>query len=351
MPVNPIPKQVQEQLKIVKSHGAAGAIEFVWLSDVEPEPIDWLWYPYIPRRKLTLFTGAEGIGKSFITATLASIVSNGWRFPFAETETEAGRVLFLAQEDGTADTLKPRLMLANANHRNIAAITSPFAFDDLGLLRFQNLVAQIKPSLILLDPIFSYFKGGTNINLATEIRPVTTRLTTIAEEYNAAIVAVRHIGKSKGGGEGRAAGLGSIDLRAIARSEIIIGRDPDNPAEGALIHDKCNIAPLGKPVGYEITDRGLCWLGTTSLTAEKVLSPFKPENGGAKLAYVEAMNFLREVLADGARYAHEVRQHAKELGITEKTLRTARERLKIASYKRGGQYGGDDQYVWELPAR
>lgn len=327
----------------------SGGIEFAWLSEVEAREIEWLWYPYIPRKKLTLFTGEEGIGKSYITAALAAVVSNGWKFPNSDEYVPEGKVLFLAQEDDADDTLKPRLVKVGAKHENIATVTGPLVFDEIGLLRFESLMDKIRPTLVFIDPFFSYLPGDTNINLATAIRPVTTRLTEIAVEYNAAFVPVRHIGKSKGGGDARAAGLGSIDLRAIARSEVLIGRDPDNRAKGAFIHDKCNYAPKGESLGYEITHEGIFWLGASSLTAAQLLAPAKTGIPEGNSGWAEAMRFLREALREGEREAKEVQKEAHALGITERSLRTARQKIGVVVFKTGGYFGGDVKWKWKLP--
>ncbi|HEY0429007.1 MAG TPA: AAA family ATPase [Pyrinomonadaceae bacterium] len=326
-----------------------GGVKFAWLSDVEAKSVEWLWFPYIPRKKITLFTGEEGIGKSYITSALGAVVSNGWKFPNSEEYIKEGKVLFLAEEDDAEDTLKPRLTQVGAKHENIATVTEPITFDEMGLLRFENLMEKIKPALVFIDPFFSYVPKDTNINLATAIRPITTRLTEIAVEYNASFILVRHIGKAKGGGEGRAAGLGSIDLRAIARSEIIIGRDPQSRTKGAFIHDKCNYAMKGESLGYEITHEGLFWLGASNLTATQILTSFKPETSDNQAGWVEAMKFLREALKEGERCAKEVQKEAHDLGITERSLRTARQKLGVVVFKTGGYFGGDVQWKWKLP--
>lgn len=340
-------EEIQAEAERLADDTGSG-IKFSWLSDVQAKTVEWLWYPYIPKKKITLFTGEEGIGKSYITAALAAVVSNGWRFPTGDENIPEGRVLFLAQEDDAEDTLKPRLINVGAKHENIATVTEPIVFDELGLLRFENLMEKIKPTLVFIDPFFSYMPGDMNINLATAIRPITTRLTEIAVEYNASFIPVRHIGKAKGGGEGRAAGLGSIDLRAIARSEIIIGRDPESKTKGAFIHDKCNYAPKGESLGYEITHEGFFWLGTSNLTAAQILSTFKTQSSDSS-GWAEAVRFLREALKEGERCAKDVQKEAHDLGITERSLRTARQKLGVVVFKTGGYFGGDATWKWKLP--
>jgi len=62
----------------------------------------------------------------------------------------------------------------------------------------------------------------------------------------------------------------------------------------------------------------------------------------------EAINFLKEVLCDGAVSAVEVQRQAKEVGITMSTLRRAREGIGVESKRRGGA-AGMGEWIWELP--
>jgi hypothetical protein len=46
------------------------------MADIEPEPVEWLWHPYIPFGKLTSVEDDPGIGKSWLTMALAAQVPN-----------------------------------------------------------------------------------------------------------------------------------------------------------------------------------------------------------------------------------------------------------------------------------
>ncbi len=162
-----------------------------------------------------------------------------------------------------------------------------------------------------------------------------------------AIVALRHIAKNKGNGDARAAGLGSIDLRAAARSVLLIGQDPDDENQRAIVQTKNNLGPLAEPLGYQIRDGNFFWTGKSRLTSARILSNVADEETrGAKR---EAEEFLRERLANGMRPVTEVRKDARAAGISERTLRRAREGLGVKSRKGGGHFGGDPGWQWELP--
>ncbi len=97
----------------------------VQLSNVAPRPIHWLWPQRIPLGKLTLLVGDPAVGKSLLAADIAARVSAGIPWPDAPNETnQPAGVVLLCTEDDLADTVRPRLDAANADHRRIAAITS-----------------------------------------------------------------------------------------------------------------------------------------------------------------------------------------------------------------------------------
>ncbi|MCL2696114.1 MAG: AAA family ATPase [Clostridiales bacterium] len=47
------------------------------MSDVTPEPVAFLWDPYIPLGKVTVLQGDPGMGKTFLAARIAAVVSRG----------------------------------------------------------------------------------------------------------------------------------------------------------------------------------------------------------------------------------------------------------------------------------
>ena len=49
-------------------------LELIRMSDIQPEEVQWLWYPYIPLGKLTVIQGDPGEGKTtFVLAVIAAL--------------------------------------------------------------------------------------------------------------------------------------------------------------------------------------------------------------------------------------------------------------------------------------
>jgi hypothetical protein len=324
-------------------------LEVVCLTDVESEETNWLWKPFIPIGEFTLIDGIEGLGKSWVCCALACAVAGGNRLPFSESEAfPPSNVLIMSAEDSLSKTVKPRLISMKANLTRIFAIDELFSLsDDKDLIRFEAIIAKYEPILVIIDPIFSY-TGGKNLNQESESRPIAQKLIKIAQKFNCAILGVRHIGKSKGNGEARAAGLGSISWRASARSGLLVGKDEET-GETAICQTKCNLAPTANfAVGYEIKDGNFYWKGEPSkLTPDKMLA--QPKDNETKAQQTEAVEFLREVLKDGERLSTEVTIEAKELKLTDYSIRKAKAILGVESFKKGGNFGGEKSWYLRLP--
>jgi hypothetical protein len=317
----------------------------VRLSDVEPEDVSWLWFPYIPRGKLTMLDGEEGIGKSWLLCALAARISQGERLPFAD-EDVAGNVLLLSgSEDGLSDTVRPRLDGVGADCTRIYAIDEPFTLNDAGLLRLAERIAEIAPVLVVIDPLFDYVGARTDINRDNETRAQTKPLRELAERFSCALVAVRHIGKAKGNGEARAAGLGGIGWRAAGRSNLLVGADPQDRSKRAMVLTKSNLADVraAKAIGFTLDAGQFYWLGASELTAERILSRFEDAEERAEKS--EAVSFLRSALSDGAKAANDIKAAATQAGFSERNLRTARTKLGVVIRKEG--FTG--KWVWSLP--
>jgi len=53
----------------------------VCMADVEPQEVDFLWLPYLPKGKLALLEGDPGLGKTYLALAIAAAVSRGFPLP------------------------------------------------------------------------------------------------------------------------------------------------------------------------------------------------------------------------------------------------------------------------------
>lgn len=325
----------------------SGPLSIVRMADVEPETVSWLWHPYIARGKFTIIEGDPGLGKSWLTCALACAVSHGRGFPEAEP-FEPGNVLMLSAEDGLGDTLRPRLNAVGAEVTRVFALNELITFSTSGLFRLEAAIIEHKPLLVIIDPLFAFTGGKMDINRANESRAISAPLAAIAERHGCAMVAVRHLGKSRGGGHALNAGIGSIDFTAAARSVLLVGRDPDDEKKRAIVQTKNNLAPLGVAIGFKVEGDKFRWTGASDLTAARMLLVASSDEERGNIG--EAAEFLHEILSDGPQPASAVKAAARHAGVSEATLRRARNRLGIRPIKRGQPSTERQCWVWELPA-
>lgn len=323
----------------------SAALQIVRMVDIEAEEVNWLWHPFIALGKLTILEGDPGLGKSWLTCALAAAVSRGRGLPGTDS-FEPANVLMLSAEDGLGDTLRPRLDAVGADVSRVFALAEPLTFDTPGLIRLEAAIIEYQPKLVIIDPLFAFTGGKVDIHRANECRAISAPLAAIAERQGCAMLAVRHLGKSRGGGHALNAGIGSIDFAAAARSVLLVGRDPDDESKRAIVQTKNNLAPHGEAIGYKLEDGRFWWTGESTLTAGRILTAIADES--ERSALTEAVEFLRVALADGPREVDEVRAEARRAGISEQTLRRARERVGLRA-KREGLPGMRQQFTWALP--
>ncbi|HKZ02289.1 MAG TPA: AAA family ATPase, partial [Pyrinomonadaceae bacterium] len=320
-------------------------LKFIRMADVQAKAVEWFWSLYIAFGALTIMEGPPGVGKSTLACVLASGTTRGEGLP-GMGKFSPGNVLLCSAEDSKAHVLRPRLDAAGADVTKVFALDEPLTLNVQGRMHFEAAVIEYEPKFILLDPFFAYTGGKVDIHRANEMRDITAWLTTIAEKYHNAIVAVRHLAKSRGYGQALNAGLGSIDLVAAARSVLLVGQDPDDGRKRAMVQIKNNLGPIGPAVGFTLEDGMFYWTGESDITAARILSIGNQEE---RSAIDEAVEFLREALADEDRETTDVTAEAKRAGISDKTLRNARERLNIRA-RRSGLPGTKQKFFWSLPA-
>ncbi len=303
--------------------------QVVTRATVQPEPVSWLWEPYVPRRKLTLVEGDPGMGKTWFMLQIAASLSQGYGLPGQEGTLQGKHnhgqpVLYLSTEDGLADTLRPRLDAAGADCTKIHALTGWRTQDgetvttgsstlaDLPVIK--AAMAEYHPALVIIDPLQAYLGAKTDMYRANEVRPLLAELVLVAEQYDCAIVCVRHLSKHL---QSRAMyrGLGSIDCTAAARSVLLVGEEPSSEGEGGrssesaparcvLAQSKCSLAPKGLSLVFELRDGRFYWGGQSHITADDMVKGLQP-TARRDTEVQKAEEWLRTHLCRGQRPAKE----------------------------------------------
>ena len=312
----------------------------VCMADIEEREVEWLWKPYIPYRKITLFRGDPGLGKTYFALMVASIVSNGWAFPdkygdTGFTPTAAGNVLFLTAEDDLEDTIKPRLRKAKADMSKIHSFTDYITFADP---QFEDLLKECSPRLVIIDPLQAFLGEGIDMHRANEIRPIFSHVRHLAERYNCSFIMLEHLNKNPGG-KAIYRGLGSMDITGAARSVLMFGCDPQNDANKGFIHAKSNLDRKGEIVGFSITEHGLEWNPNTTLTDDMILG-HSTKSGRPSYEVDEAVEFLKEQLQGNFITADEIYKRAEAQGISKRTLQRAKKEAGVDTVQK------DRKWYW-----
>jgi hypothetical protein len=351
-------------------------LDVVRMSDVKPEPIEWLWRGRFARGKPTLLMGDPGLGKSLITHFSSAIVSTGGTWPDGET-CERGSAILFTTEDGLADTVAPRLIAAGADMPRVLAVrgvldteadmaTRMFALTEhLALL--EQLIYETNAIFVSMDPISAYLGPDVNSHKESDVRAVLGPLSLLAERTRIVLVMLMHLNKGSGVSALYRA-CGSIAFPALAR--VVLGVAPDpNTEDGRrrlLLPIKMNIGQMSDGIGYRIEpapplnhtilrnvseeDRPpvIAW-DKEPVTIDAASALDRSGTAQEVGAAAEVKSVLKELLADGKVAATKCKAVIKEATgvISETTLLKAKRELGVKVRREG--YGDSGTWYWEIP--
>ena len=309
-------------------------LKLLTMSDIPSEEVRWLWRPYLPRGKITIVQGDPGEGKTTFVLALAALLTRGLPMPGDTESLPPMNVIYQTAEDGLADTVKPRLTALGADCSCGLVIDESERELTLSDRRLSQAIQETGAGLLVLDPIQAYLGDGVDMHRANEVRPIFKRLGQLAEQTGCAIVLVGHMNKMQGA-KSAYRGLGSIDFRAAARSVLLVGRSKDDSVVRVVVHDKSSLAPEGASILFSLhSDTGFSWNGFCDTTAGELLSG----NGPGTTKTEQAERLLLELLKNGEVASEELVRESSARGISERTLKIAKQNQGIISVRRGDHW-------------
>ena len=310
---------------VLKEPSKPETVKIIRMSDVELTPVEWLWKPYLPFGKLSVLQGNPGEGKTYFAMHLAAACTNGKLLPNME-RMEPFNVIYQTAEDGLGDTVKPRLMEAEADLERVLVIDDRDTPLTLADERIARAIRENNARLVIIDPVQAFLGADVDMNRANEVRPIFRSLGDIAQATGCAIVLIGHLNKAAGT-QSTYRGLGSIDITAAVRSLLFIGKLKDSPTTRVLIHEKSSLAPPGQSLAFSLGDeKGFEWIGAYDITADELLAGTDTAKTESKTA--QAQMLILELLADGKRMpSAELEKTVNERGISSRTMRTAKSRI------------------------
>ena len=319
-------KKVIQETVTMKMQEKEALVPMLCYKDIEQTSVEWLWFPYIPFGKLTIIQGNPGEGKTYFAMMLTAACTNRKLFPNME-DIEPFNVIYQTAEDGMGDTIKPRLVEAGADLSRVMVIDDSEEVLTLSDDRIEKAVRQNHVRLVIIDPVQAFIGADVDMNRANEVSPVFRKLGMIAEKTSCAIVLIGHLNKSSGT-QSTYRGLGSIDIMEAVRSLIFIGKVRKDPTTRVLIHEKSSLAPPGETMAFKLGDEeGFRWVGAYEISADELLDGKEGKATETKLE--RGAKLIQELLVDKNEISiRELDDKAKEQGISGRTMRDVRSRMK-----------------------
>jgi AAA domain len=262
----------------------------------------------------------------------------------------------LSAEDSSSDTLRPRLEAAGACLDRIHVLRAAHIE---GQRTTFDLAADLRPlgehidaigdvALVLIDPITSYM-GRIDSHRTTDVRRVLEPLADFAEKHNVAVVGISHPPKAT---QTKAihAVTGSGAFVAAPRL-VFIAMEELESQRSLLLAVKNNLGALAPGLAYRrvqtIVSKGIVashivWdTAPVTITANEALAVAN----NPPPAMGEAIDFLRQELANGPQPQKDLKKSAEAAAISWSTVKRAKKALNVKTSKVGLTEG----WQWRLP--
>jgi hypothetical protein len=249
----------------------------VCAADIIETPIEFLWFPYLPLREITLVTGLTGSCKTTYLIYIIALMSRGKQLP-GEQDISVKRVLYCVKEDSVDSTTVPRLREAGADLLQVQIYSRAdfLSFDEF-IQRVENEVTTFGIDLIVIDPLDSFLDFDADTS-KPNMRMHLEKLKDLVERLHKTLIFVRH-GNKQANQSAIGRVLGSVAFTATCRSLLVFGKHPTKDGYYCMAHAKINIEKKGETRVFTLKDTNtphiakVIPVGTTALTADELSNP------------------------------------------------------------------------------
>ena len=332
-------------------------------AEVVARPVKWAWRDRIALGKLTALSGRPKIGKGLLYSDLIARVTRGQ----LDGDLDGPRhAIIVTTEDDPGDSLKPRLMAADADLTRASFFQmgtkdEPVPFrvpehaEELG-----RRIGETRAALVVIDPLVEFIDGKLDTHKSHAVRQALASLNVIAREHVCALPVIIHLNKGAST-DPLLRQEASAAFTQVVRGGLLLGHDPEDPQGDAgdqrvLAVSASNLAAIADSLVYrietrrvigdtgeEISTAGMVQIGTSSADGHDLLRG--QDDPDQRADRDEAVEFLIAELKGGKRPAADVQRAAKKAGISTWQLKRGKRELKVKSSK-DGMDGG---WWWELP--
>ena len=330
----------------------AAAVNLADWRSIQIEPIRWLMLNLVPLAELTIVEGPGGVGKTTAMLDIMARLSRGEPMPDGTPPQPASNALLIASEEDRVSLLKAKLIAAGADLARIGLVESigtdqhwfSLPSDAPAIL---DAVRKRDARFVFIDALFSHFGDGLSSNKPQDVRGVLRPLSALAHETGAAVIAIRHWGKTARAAMDR--GLGSADIRNVARSVLTIGPHPAETETRRYVVAvaKANLGPAADALTYSIESARIeaplgtvevarvAWGDRARISADDLANAALPS--AEEQTRVEiATDLLSDALSDGNTVPSEdLYALAKHQNISPTCLKRAAKRLGIIHERSG----------------
>ncbi|MGU3501885.1 AAA family ATPase [Mycobacterium sp. C31M] len=383
-------------------------LQLTWASEIEPEPVPWLWVDISAANTWTPGSPAGSAPDPMFVDDIASVAKGRtWTAPEVETDGRiacgmvsiaAGRegsgkssfgiwltarvtrgtlpgahygqpkaVFYLATEDSWKHTLVPRLMAAGADMRKVGrievvqhkgAVVTLSLPDDTELLT--QAIIDNGVALVVVDPLMSTLGQGLDANGSRDVRTALEPLAAMADRTGAAVVGIAHFNKASGlDSLSRITGSGAF--KDIPRAVFVFADDGDERVFSQRKNStgRCDLPSLVYEIQSEVIDTptGKTSTGLFRFTgiAQRTVEDMLADERRPRRRRSDAAQFIIDYITEhadeqtGEVDSADVVAAGEAEGYKGKQLTDARNRCsdpKISTRKEG--YGRASRTFWKI---
>jgi|GEM_PF-2074681 len=303
-------------------------------------PISWRWRGWLPNGFVTLLVGESGMCKSQVALHIAKCCTTGEHWPDGTSfNGEPGTALWGEAESAQALNLSNGKAWDISLERFYTPFKDPMMAIELDKIEHQAEIERLaflpEVKIIIVDSLRGAQRKDEN---SSEAAQCVFWLASLAMKTGKPVLLLHHLNKPPQDETGR------ININRIRGSSAIVQParviwavdKPDPQSERRRLYViKNNLCKFAPPIGITITDYGLQFCD----------SPREPR----KLTLVDrGKEFLQALLSEKPLTPKEIFDKGKDLGFSDKTIRTAAEKLQVVYHRKG--FGSGSEYLWSLPS-
>ena len=318
--------------------------------------IEWVWKGKIARGFLTVLGASQGSGKSFVAMDFAWRIIHNIGFPDGAPIIRSGANIIYV--DGE---MVPQI--ANERAKNYELDSSKLFLMlpdegemlDLGKTHYQDrlseMVAYLKPELIIIDSLSSVHSSGQNN--VEDVRNLLGFFVRLVSWADCGLLLIHHIRKTSGNGPrmmnhdldiSDLSGSGYITQQArVVMSLRVIQTtqdfDPNGPRELKVI--KNNLGPYDSPLGFSFAPTHT--EGVVLKWDDKAPEPYQEPT-----QFDECKAWLKKLLSEAPEgiKPKEVISAGKEEGFSRTMIYRARKELSAHIQNSEGRKTPDNYWLW-----